>query len=951
MLLTAMPATITWTGGSATSANWSDAANWDLGRAPINGDSLVFPASAKQLANTDDIAGLSVNSIAFQGAFTAATGGYTLSGDDLTVGAGGIADNGSNSNGGSATIANQIDFNVALSAAQNWSVGNAAILDMAFRNLSVQGNVDTGGFELTTAGSGTIDIAGQVSGSGGLLIDGNIDPIAVSDVSVVGAPPQFYYGTGSALTVDLDHANTYTGGTYVENGTVAVSADGALGPGAGNDAGTTVSENAAVLFKAIAYDTPEAITLNGGTLEASGTSSFSGPISIRGAFAPIDAAISPGLATAFNAAIVLMAPSATFTLNGPTLASNGAGSLLVQGSFYPPAENGSPRAASPGVVINNVISGSDGLTVTAGALALGAANTYQGPTYVMGAATLIVDADNAIPSASAVVLESYDPPALSSIELGGHADTIGSLAGIQFAGAGNTVDLGTGGSLTTGGDNTSTAFAGDISGSGTLTKVGRGTFDLTGTTDYTGATNVNAGTLVVDGSTAAGNALTVAAGATLGGAGVINGTIFAIPSIEQLTVPGIPGGAIDPGAGPDPAKNTGTLSVAGGVTFGSNAVDAPPSGAVPVTFGRSEPAVFAAQLGGDAANPANSQLKSAATVSLQFATLKLTALPGAGPFNAGQQFVIIQAGAPIAGTFVGLPEGSAVSDGAQNFAISYANNRVTLTAQPLPLTSVYLNGQPGDSTAATFVYNLYRELLGREPAAADQTYWTNLFAQLSGQGGTAAAQRTLVADFLGSPEYQAHLIEGIYVNFLHRPADAGGLAFWTAALADGVDEKWVLADFLGSDEYFDDAQPQPPGPGAVTPEMAAAAWVGALYRDVLGRPADANGLAFWTAQVLKQQDTQLTRTAIAFEFLGAGETEEKLLDGGNPGAAGAAGSPADGAYAMAEITGNGWENLYFPGGLSTAAVDGLFAQLQAGESYGATIDDMLDMGQFFGSAG
>lgn len=946
MLLTAMPATITWTGGSATSANWSDAANWDLGRAPINGDSLVFPASAKQLANTDDIAGLSVNSIAFQGAFTASTGGYTLSGDDLTVGAGGITDNDSNSNSHLAAIANQIDFDIALGAAQTWSVGNAATLGMSFRNLSVQGNVDTGGFELTTAGSGTIDLAGQVSGSGGLLIAGNLEVVAITSVAVVGAPPEPYYDSDGALTVDLDHANTYTGGTNVETGTVVVSADGALGPGGINDAGTTVSQVGTIQFNAVAYTAPEAITLDGGTLEASGTSSFSGPISVSGTSS--DETITPAFGAPYDAAILLMAPSATFTLNGPTLANNGGGSLLVQGDFYPPAENGSPRAASPGVIINNVISGSGGLTVTAGALALGAANTYQGLTNLFGAATLIVDADNAIPSASAVVLESYASPALSSIELGGHADTIGSLAGTQFAGAGNTVDLGTGGSLTTGGDNTSTAFTGDITGSGTLTKVGRGTFDLTGTTDYTGATNVNAGTLVVDGSTAAGNALTVAAGATLGGAGVINGTIFAIPSIDQLTFPGTPGGAIDPGAGPDPAKNTGTLSVAGGVTFGSNAVDAPPSGVELATFGRSEPAVFASQLGGDAANPANSQLKSAATVSLQFATLELTALPGAGPFNAGQQFVIIQAGAPIAGTFVGLPEGSAVSDGAQNFAISYANNRVTLTAQPLQPTSVYLNGQPGDSTAATFVHNLYRELLGREPSVLDQTAWTNVFGYLSGQGGTAAAQRTLVADFLGSPEYQAHLIEGIYVNFLHRPADAGGLAFWTAALADGVDEKWVLADFLGSDEYFDDAQPQPPGPGAVTPEMAAAAWVGALYRDVLGRPADASGLAFWTGQVLKQQDTQLTRTAIAFEFLGAGETEEKLLDSGN---AGAAGSPADGAYAMAEITGNGWENLYFPGGLSTAAVDRLFAQLQAGESYGATIDDMLDMGQFFASAG
>ncbi|HEX7379774.1 MAG TPA: hypothetical protein VF278_21800, partial [Pirellulales bacterium] len=384
MLLTAMPATITWTGGSATSANWSDAANWDLGRAPINGDSLVFPASAKQLANSDDIAGLSVNSIAFQGAFTASTGGYTLSGDDLTVGAGGITDNGSNSNGGSATIANQIDFNVALAAAQHWSIADSGL----GHDLTVNGNVANNGFALTAYGTGTIDIGGEMSGGGELYAAGV--PAGFTSSQTPG-------GAFGGLTLNLSHSNGYTGGTHVgDYATVVVSTDSALGPGGTNDAGTTVSQSGTIQFNAVAYTAPEAITLDGGTLEASGTSSFSGAISISGT--PSDATISAAFGAPFDAAIRLMAPSATFTLNGPTIANHGSDNLLVQGDFYPPAENGSPRAAGPGVIINNVVSGSGGLTVTAGALALGAANTYQGPTYLVGAATLIIDADNAIPS-------------------------------------------------------------------------------------------------------------------------------------------------------------------------------------------------------------------------------------------------------------------------------------------------------------------------------------------------------------------------------------------------------------------------------------------------------------------------------------------------------------------------------------------------------------------------
>ena len=51
------------------------------------------------------------------------------------------------------------------------------------------------------------------------------------------------------------------------------------------------------------------------------------------------------------------------------------------------------------------------------------------------------------------------------------------------------------GSWTTGGDNSSTTFSGEISGSGGLVKTGGGTFILTGANDYTGGTTISAGTL------------------------------------------------------------------------------------------------------------------------------------------------------------------------------------------------------------------------------------------------------------------------------------------------------------------------------------------------------------------------------------------------------------------------------------------------------------------------
>jgi autotransporter-associated beta strand protein len=93
------------------------------------------------------------------------------------------------------------------------------------------------------------------------------------------------------------------------------------------------------------------------------------------------------------------------------------------------------------------------------------------------------------------------------------SETIGSLAGS------GTVQLNAN-ALTTGGDNSDTSFAGEIIGTGALTKAGTGTFTLAGNNTYTGATTVNSGTLLVNGSIATRRRV-VNSAATLGGT---NGT-------------------------------------------------------------------------------------------------------------------------------------------------------------------------------------------------------------------------------------------------------------------------------------------------------------------------------------------------------------------------------------------------------------------------------------------
>src|SRR5436853_5900294 len=75
------PATFQWSGLGNTD-QWSNAANWVGNSAPsgTGNDDLVFPAGAAKLANTNNITAGIFRTITISG------GGYTLKGNELTLG-------------------------------------------------------------------------------------------------------------------------------------------------------------------------------------------------------------------------------------------------------------------------------------------------------------------------------------------------------------------------------------------------------------------------------------------------------------------------------------------------------------------------------------------------------------------------------------------------------------------------------------------------------------------------------------------------------------------------------------------------------------------------------------------------------------------------------------------------------------------------------------------------
>jgi hypothetical protein len=138
---------------------------------------------------------------------------------------------------------------------------------------------------------------------------------------------------------------------------------------------------------------------------------------------------------------------------------------------------------------------------------------------------------------------------------------------------------------------------------------------------------------------------------------------------------------------------------------------------------------------------------------------------------------------------------------------------------------------------AGLVTGFYENVLGRAPDASGIAYWTDALDRK-----TASAAQVLVGfsecieNKAHTPDAQTASVARLYYATLDRAPDAAGLTFWTSKLAAQaatlVDEATALADSPEFKGHYGN--------------LGDAAFVGQLYENVLGRPADAAGLATWT---------------------------------------------------------------------------------------------------------
>jgi hypothetical protein len=134
-------------------------------------------------------------------------------------------------------------------------------------------------------------------------------------------------------------------------------------------------------------------------------------------------------------------------------------------------------------------------------------------------------------------------------------------------------------------------------------------------------------------------------------------------------------------------------------------------------------------------------------------------------------------------------------------------------------------------TTSAVVTGFYYDLLHRQPSPAELAGWTAAL-----QTGVTPLQ--IAQDFLNSAEYRTTLIRSNFERLLGRDPSSHELFAWLNEMKTGVGGQQLTASLAASDEFYLD------NGGTYTP------WLNALYHDVLGRPADAAGLAAWHRELL-----------------------------------------------------------------------------------------------------
>ena len=582
-----MAQTLVWSGGGGDS-NWSTGANWVDGNAPpsSNTSSVLFDSlSGNFTPNANSI--WTLNRLDISGATSYALTGSALTFDGTSpqINTGGAAHSIANDISLAATTSFTTGSNLTLSGAISGTVGmdKSGVGTLTLTQVPTH----TG---ITTISAGTLNIGGggavgggfggDIVNNGALVIDSS-SGISLNSLSGTGTLTK----NGSGLLVS-GATWTHSGDTTINGGAIAnsINSTGRLTVNTGGQ-----YDSGGSTFGSLAG--------SGGFVGINGVASTMtvGGDNTNTTYAGLLGGDGMLVKTGTGTLTLTQMPTITgiTTISAGTLNIGGGGA--VGGGFGGDIVNNGALVldSSSGISLNS-LSGTGTLTKNgSGLLVSGATWTHSGNTTINGGS----------------IANQINSTGRLTVNAGGQFDTGLSTFGSIVSGGGNVYINGAG-TLTVGGDNTSTTFAGELGGDGTLIKNGTGTLTFTGNSLSTGAITLNGGMVVMNGSTTA--TVNVNAGGMFSGSGTIGGLTAAA------------GGIIAPG------NSIGTLTVNGALTFNPGSI-------------------YRVETDAAGASDRINVVGAPGTATIGGGTVDVQA--GAGTYSPATIYTIINATGGVAGTF------------------------------------------------------------------------------------------------------------------------------------------------------------------------------------------------------------------------------------------------------------------------------------------------------------
>jgi len=483
----------TWT--NASGGTWNVIGNW-LDDAVASGTGAVADFSTLNIVGTQTATlntAYTLGSLLFGDTTTSSSGSWVISnggtiGNTLTLNAGSgttpkITVSGMGN--GNATISARVlgtsgfilnDTNtpnpgtLVLSGSNSFT-GNVTVNSgtLAFQNTGTTGfafnNWSSGTLQLNAAGL-SISIGSNTSFARAIVLGAGTSTIvkegsAIAEITgLISGAGALFFGSSSG-NLGLSGANTYSGGAVV-------------GPGAnlllrGGGAGTPNNPTSG------AFGTGT-VTLAGGQMRQYST--VSGTIHNVVNVTADTSFVSGGngSSTTFTGSMTLVGGTRTFTVAAPIV------------TFSSPISDG-------GLGYGLTKSG-------ASLLVLGGSNSYSGAT-TLNSGTLRLDNQNAV--LNSTFTHSGTGTLVFDSSVSGNAFTFGGLAASSTAASvslQNSAGTPAAITLTVGGNNATTSYAGSLAGGGSVVKIGTGMLSLSGSNSYAGTMTVTGGVLSVSSSNA-----------------------------------------------------------------------------------------------------------------------------------------------------------------------------------------------------------------------------------------------------------------------------------------------------------------------------------------------------------------------------------------------------------------------------------------------------------------